>query len=170
MNPNPKQGYEITLTIKDAPGPFESIEGFMQYEVRGQDDACAPMSEDMSGHTLRLSEDIPVIYFRVSDNVYRTTIYTDLLVDENYYGLGVCKWTMVATRAELKGKEANFIATLRLDDMLSQKERTVYFWAKDYFDASIDNYASFGETDPNRFVGGKTNAFSVILAAKEMPQ
>jgi hypothetical protein len=39
-NPYPKMRYEITLTIKGAPGPFESIKGYMLYKVTNEQ--CAP--------------------------------------------------------------------------------------------------------------------------------
>ncbi|MQQ99823.1 hypothetical protein [Glaciimonas soli] len=43
QNPHPKMRYEITLTIKDAPGPFDAVTGFMQYDVTNEQ--CSPYNE-----------------------------------------------------------------------------------------------------------------------------
>jgi hypothetical protein len=94
LNPQPKMRYELTLSVHDAPGPFESVSGFMQYEVQNEQE-CVP-ADVISGHHQRLSIDPDIEFKRLGDSqTYKGTVYLDLVQDGDYYGLGVCRWKMV---------------------------------------------------------------------------
>ena len=45
QNPHPTECYEITPTIKNAPGPFDPVTRYMQYEVSNEQ--CAPEDESI---------------------------------------------------------------------------------------------------------------------------
>lgn len=131
QNPAPQQRYELTLTLQDAPGPFESIAGFMQYEVQNEQD-CVP-ADAISGHHQRLSSDPLIAFTRVNtSNVYKGTVYLDLLQDADYYGLGVCHWKMMGFTAMLKAGEVTFNPFISGDQITAQQSKTEYF-PKSYF-------------------------------------
>lgn len=168
QNPHPKMRYEITMAIQGAPGPFDSINGFVQYKV--SNGHCVPLTP-ISGATLPPESHIPISFTRVSDNLYKGEIYTDLMQDENYYGLGVCHWSLVAVSADLKIKTAALSPAIFHDDIVAQKSVATYFVNSDYFESGSTN----GE---ERVVPGNTNRafylptsrtdlFSISLAAKE---
>ena len=143
-NPAPQQRYEVTLEIKDAPGPFEVVEGFMQYEVR--DDQCVPKDPVSGAHPQRPKQTIPAQYERVTENTYRATIYTDLLLDDDYFGLGLCPWKLVATRAALRAKaayETRFVTDLSLDELKRQQRKFLYFPKSEYSTPNL-GYPAFG--------------------------
>lgn len=143
-NPAPQHRYEITLEIEDAPGPFEVVEGFMQYEVR--DDQCVPKDPVSGALPQRPKQTIPATYQRVAENTYRATVYTDLLLDDDYFGLGVCPWTLIATRAELRAKahyETRFVPDLSLDELQRQHAKRLYFPKSEYSNRNT-GYPAFG--------------------------
>ncbi|HWX65263.1 MAG TPA: hypothetical protein VNZ27_02440 [Rhodanobacter sp.] len=129
QNPHPRMRYEITMTIEGAPGPFDSIGGFVQYKV--SNDHCVPLTP-ISGATLSPEKSVPLELAHVSDSVYKGTIYVDLLQDEDYYGLGVCHWTVVAATASLKVKKVDFSPDLFADSILKQASETRYFSKKQF--------------------------------------
>jgi hypothetical protein len=129
QNPHPRMRYEITMTIKGAPRPFDSISGFVQYKV--SNDRCVPLNP-ISGATLPPEKSVPLEWSHVSDNVYKGTLYVDLLQDEDYYGLGVCHWAVVAARASLKVKQVDFSPYLFVDSILKQAPETLYFSKKQF--------------------------------------
>src|ERR1700744_1671442 len=104
-NPTPKKRYAIPLTVDSAPGPFDSITGFVEYKVAN--DEFVPL-EPVSGATIAPEEKVPGGFRHEKDGVYIGTIYTDLMQDEDYYGLGVCHWKVVAASALLKNNAGEF--------------------------------------------------------------
>jgi hypothetical protein len=170
QNPHPKMRYEITMTIQGAPGPFDAISGFVQYKV--SNDRCVPLTP-ISGATLPPEKSVPLELSHVSDNVYKGTLYVDLLQDEDYYGLGVCHWAVVAATVSLKVKKADFSPDLFADGILKQASETRYF-SKKQFEA-----ADRGELGPPVVSGvlpadyknfkpeWQQDMFPVTLSAKE---
>ena len=168
QNPHPKMRYEITMTIDGAPGPFDSVTAFVQYKV--SNDRCVPLTP-ISGATLPPEHRFPIAFTRVSDTVYKGFIYADMMEDENYYGLGVCHWAVVAASADLTIKGTSLSPAIFHDDIVAQKSVATYFVNSDY----VDNSGANGQ---ERVVSGNTNRafyqpasrtdlFSIALAAKE---
>jgi hypothetical protein len=153
-NPHPT-AYEIVMRIENPPGPFAVIEGFMQYDT-GFDNPCMPDLGGMAGTRMRLSESIPVRYEKIAENTYRGVVYTDLLVAEDYYGLGVCEWKMVAARVSLKATgapgETSFFENIFYDDLVSMDSYQAYFSRRWYpRDAVIEDMRIPGETSQEKF-------------------
>jgi hypothetical protein len=152
-NPNPT-AYEITMTIENAPGPFGVIEGFMQYDT-GLDNPCMPDLGGMAGTRMRLGESIPVKYEKIAENKYRGIFFTDLLVDEDYYGLGVCHWSMIAARVDLKAGigpgETIFFENIFHEDLVSKDHVKVYFWKERYPKGKIEGMNIPGEDNLEKF-------------------
>ncbi|MGO1070090.1 hypothetical protein [Lysobacter sp. CA199] len=49
QNSQPKQRYQLTLTIANAPGPFVSVQGFMQFDMKTSE--CPPPPRLNAGST-----------------------------------------------------------------------------------------------------------------------
>lgn len=168
QNPHPRMRYEITLIIQGAPGPFDSINGSVHYGVAN--DHCVPL-EPLSGARLSPDKHIPLVFTRVSGNLYKGTLYADLLQDEDYYGRGTCHWAIVGATAVFKVKSTDFSPAVFHDDIVAQKPVTTYFANGDYFEAAKnggDERVVAGS--PNRALYGpesRTDLFSITLAAKE---
>ena len=107
----------------------------------------------------------------MSDTVYKGVIYADLMKDEDYYGLGICHWAVVAASADLKIKGTSLSPAIFHDDIVAQKSVATYFVNSDYLDSN-------GANGQERVVSGNTNRafyqpasrtdlFSIALAAKE---
>lgn len=167
LNPQPKMRYELTLTVHDAPGPFESVTGFMQYEVQNEQ-ACVP-ADAISGHHQRLSIDPDVEFKRVGDSqTYKGTVYLDLVQDSDYYSLGVCRWKMVGFSAVMKAGEVTFNPYISGEQVAKMQPKTEFF-AKSYFsDPTVIKNTHTGGVPMSEFVTRNPgNFFSTTLTAKE---
>lgn len=168
QNSHPKMRYEITMTIQGAPGPFDSISGFAQYKV--SNGHCVPLTP-ISGATLPPESRIPISFTRVSDNLYKGVIYTDLMQDEDYYGLGVCRWSVVAASADLKIGGTALSPAIFHDDIVAQKSVATYFVNSDYLDSgSANGEERVVSGNPDRafyLPASRTDLFSITLAARE---
>jgi hypothetical protein len=165
QNPHPTKRYEITLTIKDAPGPFDSVTGYMQYEVANEQ--CAPKDEFSGVHRKPPIQRPPIVFTRVRDNVYRGTVYLDLLQDENYHGLGVCHWAVIAAIARLKFHNVTFSPDISAEAIASQQSSTQYFWKESYLVDSADPRHESGLSRVDAVTKDPEKYFSITLGAKE---
>lgn len=163
-NPTPKKRYDITLTVDGAPGPFDSITGFVEYKVAN--DECVPL-EPVSGATIAPEEKVPVVFKHETGNVYIGSIYADLMQDEDYYGLGMCHWQVVAASAVLKNNAVEFSPAIFHKDIEAQHAVSTYFVKGDYVD-NTNPHSAFGTTNRSLFQPeSRTDLFTVTLAAKE---
>jgi hypothetical protein len=163
-NPAPKKRYAITLTVDGAPGPFDSITGFVEYKVAN--DECVPL-EPVSGATIAPEEKVPVVFKHETGNVYVGTIYTDLVQDEDYFGLGICHWQVVAASAVLKNNAVEFSPAIFHKDIAAQHAVSTYFVKGDYTD-NTKSHSAFGTTNRSLFQPeSRTDLFTVTLAARE---
>lgn len=119
LNPHPKMRYEVTLTIKDAPGAFDAIEGSVFYKVASS--RCVPIVYE-KGSFFTLGEHVPLALRRVSDAVYKGEFYADLLVDENYFGKGVCHWVVGLVTANLKKAGVTFNPSINVDPNITYRD------------------------------------------------
>lgn len=139
-NPNPT-AYELTVKLKDAPGPFASIKGFMQYETRLAD-PCLPDLGGMAGTRMRLKENVPFELQQIDATTWRGVVYTDLFEDHDYFGLGPCHVGFVEARIDLNPDGGNtstrFIGGVDDGDIQTAASVDVYFPRKQYGRQDMD--------------------------------
>ena len=102
LNPAPTQAYEIRLTLAnasdlssatDGKSPFAVVEGTAQFDA--SNGARCGKSNALSGHVPTLSSHEPFRLSRLSATEYVGTVYADMLLDEDYYGRGVCHLSLI---------------------------------------------------------------------------
>ena len=145
--PNPQRAYRIVMTIDNAPGPFAMIEGSAQYDVINHNECghIDPGTETIS----RINTHPPIEWKPVGEGRYEATIYADLMMDEDYYGRGLCRWALTEVRARLKATgaeaETRFVPDISAENILSEKSTRLYFWSGYFPRAKSQNFPVFGE-------------------------
>lgn len=147
VNPQPRQAYTLTLQLDNAPGPFAVVEGTVQYDVENA--AECGRKVPVAGAFPRITRSEPFVLKQVSGTTYAGTVHPDLLLDEDYYGRGVCRWTFVEARVRLRAhadeRDTRFIAAITADAIADQQSRKTWFWKERYpRAASVDDYADIG--------------------------
>jgi hypothetical protein len=165
-NPAPKMRYEVTLTIENAPGPFDSITGFMQYEVSNTE--CVPETGGpMNPLRLAPSKNPDITFTKVAENVYKATVYGDYFQNEDYFGLGVCRWSLTAVTTRLKINHLTMTSSLPSEKLFSQSPSTRYFVRQDY-QANDEERSTIGWNNPDAYPADRQkDIFVVTLSAKE---
>ncbi|HEY0662504.1 MAG TPA: hypothetical protein VGD21_14435, partial [Lysobacter sp.] len=151
-NPHPQERYEITMTIRDAPGPLANIGGSVQYDVDNWLD-CMPEKFDfpLGVHREKPEEFLPLSFERIAENVFRTEITADALRDEDYHDLGVCRWKLTVVKPSLQGKTALFMPRITLDELRAQRPKTEYFANAIYSATDLEGWPESGEESPSKF-------------------
>lgn len=162
QNPNPKMRYEITATIDGAPGPFDRIHGIADYRVTNE--LCVPPTPVM-GARIVPEKRAELEFHHDHGNVYRATVYLDLLQDEDYFGKGTCHWALMAAGIELDHATVTFSASLFHDDLLAGNAVPRYFAEASYAKAQA-NRVDTGIADRTQFHGAGS-LFSITMKAEE---
>jgi hypothetical protein len=165
LNPHPRMRYEITVKVDGAPGPFDRIEGSVDYKVSNP--ACVPLTK-VTGATVAPEKRVPLTLHPAGGNVYKGEVFVDLLVDEDYFGLGVCHWALVGASADLFAKQVDFSPAIYKDELLTGKAVTRYFANGSYVDADMQR-VDIGENTPTAYKD-PAHTFSITLKAEEKRQ
>lgn len=130
LNPHPQQRYEVALRLDDAPGPVLTLQGTAQYEVA--DLSCVP---ELPGTGVRPvpRHSLPATYVRTEPQRYLIAVYADAMRDEDYHGLGVCRWKLAALHvglhlADRQHRDIVVDPTLPGEALLSGRGSTLHFW------------------------------------------
>lgn len=151
--PDPRKAYRIVMTIENAPGPFAMIEGSAQYDVINHNECgyIDPGTETIS----RINTHPPIEWKPVGEGRYEATIYADLMLDENYYGRGVCRWKLTAANALLRATgaetETRFLPGISAQEITAGTSLTLHFAKMRYPRSGMDDFADFGEAEPNKY-------------------
>ncbi|MGN2247737.1 hypothetical protein ACFWZ3_13700 [Frateuria sp. GZRR35] len=132
LNPHPTQRYELIATV-DAPGAFDSVEGFLSYDVTNVE--CVPKNPVEGARNVPTTSRSFVLT-RVDERTWKGSFYRDLLEDEDYFGLGVCHWDIGTVSPGFVVHGQTFGPGLMLPMVLSDQPFRRYFSKADYFNRS----------------------------------
>ncbi len=154
LNPSPQQGYELVLTLKDAPGPFAVVEGVAQYDARNY--AACGRIVPATGTAGRITSQEPIALRQVGENEYRGTFYLDRMQDEDYYGRGVCHWALTGVGAMLRATtgeaDTRFLTFIDKERMENESPLTLYYPKLIYpLATTVANYGASGEENPSEY-------------------
>lgn len=154
LDPSPQQGYELVLTLKDAPGPFAVVEGVAQYDVGNHKDCGRVLRA--TGTASRITSQELVTLRKVGENEYRGTFYLDRMQDQDYYDRGVCHWTLTGVGAMLRATtgeaDTRFLTFIDKERMESDSPLTLYYPNLIYpRAATVANFGASGEEDPSGY-------------------
>jgi hypothetical protein len=168
-NPEPREKYLVTMVIKDAPRPFDKVEGKVQYDIPVGDDDCIPVDYTIApgGTRNNPSEDVPVEFRKISETEYQAEIFLDALLDEDYYGLGVCRWQMTAVGVRLTSGMTIF-STETWKDTVMQEGEDITFAAKAWFDESPIVGTSHGMTLAGTYLPRDGKDFIVSFTSRRI--
>ena len=168
LNPHPKERYELIVKIDGAPGAFKDVRGGMHYWV--PDNSCVPPTGGPM-NPIRFSPEatIPFPLEQLDATTYRAEVWTDGMVDRNYYGLGTCKWELVAATIILKGRSVTFAPDLWLRDLRAEKAKVLYFSDAIYSAHDLEGWPESGEQSSSNFSEKVRNdLFTITLTPRRV--
>lgn len=148
-NPAPKDAYRVTMTIKDAPGPFGWMKALAQYDVVNKE-CLSPPKDNPGGRSAPVpTDDVEIPLRKISDTEYEAIVYADQMLDQDYTGRGVCHWKLIQFRVHMKATGAQaetlFIPSIPDDKLLASSPENVYFNRMTYPEAEgVEDYPDTG--------------------------
>lgn len=99
----------------------------MLYDVVNTE-CLPPPDSNPQGSGNHMTRPVPFEMTRVTDTEYTGTVYTDFVLDEDYYGRGLCRWKLFNVGVKLRATGADgetvFLPDLPDEDLLAGKEVT----------------------------------------------
>lgn len=132
LNPHPTQHYTIDASIIGAPGPFDEVEAEAVYEV--EDRSCVPLTP-ISGARITPRHEIPLSVTK-SGETYRTSFTADAVLDGDYYGHGVCHWTLSLVSVAAVVQNRRFVTVIPPVGRYAKGSVTTYFSRRSFNHAS----------------------------------
>nr|WP_315847409.1 hypothetical protein [uncultured Achromobacter sp.] len=180
LNPAPTQAYEIRLTLAnasdlsspaDGKSPFTVVEGTVQFDA--SNGARCGKSNALSGHVPTLSSHETFRLSRISPTEYVGTVYADMLLDEDYYGRGLCHWALTEARVALRARadiaDTRFVAGLPAKKVLAGGTQARYFWKGYYPRFENGQHSDYGRSQLDAVPADKVNEFfTVTLTARKI--
>ena len=180
LNPAPTQAYEIRLTLAnasdlssaaDGKSPFTVVEGTAQFDA--SNGARCGQSNALSGHVPTLTSHEPFRLSRISATEYAGTVYSDMLLNEDYHGREVCHWALTEARVALRARadiaDTRFVAGLSAKEVLAGGTQVRHFW-KGYYPRFEDgHHADYGRDQLDAVPADKLDEFfTVTLTARKI--
>ena len=120
LNPQPKQAYRLKIKINDAPGPLKLMGKINKIE----------------GAPAHPEKNVQFDIHQINEFEYESIIYADAVLNEDYFGDGVCHWNPegfgFSLSATGKPEETRFNFSDILEKLLSKKTLTQYYWKWTY--------------------------------------
>ena len=176
LNPHPKQAYRLRIKINDAPGPLKLMGNFgVGYKAEN----CSYVINHLEGVSSNPKKDVENQVRQLGDFEYETVVYTNAMLDEDYFGEGICHWKPdgfgVAFKATGHPEETKFNFGDFLDDLMEKKTLTKYYWkwSYPYFtreDGSISpDFVNFGITSPELYSAEEhKEMFTITVTLEEI--
>jgi hypothetical protein len=168
--PDPQRAYRIVMTIDNAPGPFGMIEGAAQYDVINHNE-CGYI--DAGTETIsRINTHPPIEWKPVDEGQYEVTVYADLMLDEDYYGRGMCRWKLTAASALMRATgaetETRFMPGISTEKITAGTPLTLHFASMRYPRSGMDDFADFGEAEPYKYKPEiRDQLFTITMTPKD---
>jgi hypothetical protein len=171
QNPNPKRAYRIVMEVENAPGPFAVVQGAAQYDVTNEE-GCGEFRAMAGGYNREVNH-VALQWERLSDTSFATTVYADLMLDEDYFGRGPCRWKFTHANASLSATgakdETMFQPDITAEEIESKQTAKWFHWKGYYPRSEHGDFVDYGHKVLDRVPSERRGEFfAVILTATEL--
>lgn len=169
-NPAPKRSYDITLRFDGLPAAPTQVTAFVDYDVDNIECVPPDYTKAVGGVRLPPEHRVELALKRVDDNTFTATVHEDALVDEDYYGLGICHWAMGATTVHFSSPTTQFIGGIGADELVAEKDSTDHYLVRDFHQKRETLDFVFGEDSSDDYLASLGPQFTLnIKVRREAP-
>ena len=97
LNPNPKERYDFTVTLIEAPTNLVVTNIWAIYESN-----CEQLVDKWAGAYKELTKEFALEFHKIKPNVYQATIFGDKLLDESRPDGMECRWKLLSVPVRLE--------------------------------------------------------------------
>lgn len=131
-NSVPGKAYLIELHFADLPGPIAEIAGSAVYRVANLE--CIPVDKERAAGGVRLAPEhsVEIVWERQADGSFSAAVRENPLLDENMFGLGVCRWELQTTSVGFRSPVTKFVGGMGAEQLRAGETVTQHFLVADF--------------------------------------
>lgn len=101
MNPNPHMGQRFVISITGQVDEIAGLQGKLQYDIANN--SCVPIDRGrvLGGIRPQFTKYSSFNINSVAPGAYEAIVYRDLYVPFNYYGVGICEWSITSMKIHI---------------------------------------------------------------------
>jgi hypothetical protein len=164
--PEPVREYALVIAFAGLPGPVSGVEASADFAVDNVE--CVPPME-LSGARLRPEHSIGLPLQSLDANRHATSLHADALLDEDYFGLGVCRWSLNWATVRFRSAQTEFVGAIPLEDIQAGRPVTLHYLVSDYERAPQPVSVVFGE-ETDLYTTEAGPRFTLTLTATEVSE
>jgi hypothetical protein len=173
LNSSPQHALDIEFEIHDAPGLFADFGSNVHYQSFN----CNYVTSEWAGTRGSPSKMVSLPTTQLDKTRFVVTAFRDGLLDEDYYGTGVCQWTLTAVsigfRATGAKDDTGYAVLLGAKDLNPGTSFRLYYWKGGYPGAKNESgvpVSNSGRRDPEGYSEPfRSNLFSITTKVKAKP-
>ncbi len=129
--PAPLERYVISAVFEGLPLAVDSFSGVARFSVANPE--CAPLDAERAYGGVRLAprQEVVLEWRRAGDGVYRANAELDAFRDEDYFGLGICRWRFDGIDVSFIAGGSRFVYGFATEDVRAQRARRAYYLVRD---------------------------------------
>jgi hypothetical protein len=161
----PKTGREITFSFRGLTEDLGPPRASLHYSVGNRD--CTPMDHQRALGGVRLTQRyrLTAPVQAAGEGRFVVRAWDDALVDEDYFGLGRCRWALESvTFSFASAQGARFVAAIAASDLRAEKALNLRYLISDLATLAGSEPAIFGEA-PGFYPDDKPQ-FTLAVATK----
>lgn len=131
LAPAPVERYAVSAAFDGLPVAIDSFSGVAHFSVSNPE--CVPLDAARAFGGVRLAprHDVALAWQRGADGVYRASVDLDALSDEDYFGLGLCRWRFDGLEVGFVAGASSFVHALSGDDVRMQRAHQGHYLVRD---------------------------------------
>ncbi len=162
-NASPRKQYAIVIAFDGLPGPIIDVQAIADYAVDNVE--CVPPLL-LSGARLRPEHTLKLDLQSIDTNRYGLHLHADALRDEDYFGMGVCRWSMHWATVRFRSATTEFVAAIAINRIESGTPVVLHYLVSDYDRSQEPSNIIFGE-EIDLFTAEAGPRFTVTLTPSE---
>lgn len=165
-NPAPKQTYVLTLRFAGLPAALAEIAATADFEVENRE--CVPYDFARAAGGVRLPprHSVALDLRKVDDTTWTAELHEDALNDEDYYGLGICRWALNTATVHFHSAATHFVGGIAADRLAAEAEVTDHYLVRDFAQKPAPMDVVFGEESPDFYQSSVGPQFTLTISAR----
>jgi hypothetical protein len=169
MAPMPNANYQVDLRFTGVDASKFLLDASATYRVVNRSCVAIDQSAALGGLQLLPEYKIQLAVKRLDENHYEFPLSLDAILAEDYFGLGVCSWSLEAVNVHFSNGTARFVAGVMGDDVAALKPVAQQFLVSDLNVVQSPYGAVFGEA-PGHYLDKMGPQFRLIIRAQPQAQ
>lgn len=170
LNPHARDGHVLSFHFDDLPQALTQVTATADFQVANVE--CVPVDygKAIGGVRLAPRHSLPLSLNRGDDGRYVAIVHVDALLDEDYYGLGVCRWELTTATVHFHSPSTHFVGGLKAERLIAGGETVQYYLTRDLAHKPRSMDYVYGETAADFYQPSAGPQFTLVLNAhKEVP-